>query len=108
MDGWGPTNYFSVATEITTMSEKAAEQNFMADCILFIYLHPIQAAAINNILPSSLLKDAAKIQMSLKKKKKTVGKEMQQREFPYVAGGHVHWSDHIGAHLLKPNTNPTM
>ena len=63
MDGWGPTNYFSVAIEITTMSEKAAEQNFMADCILFIYLHPIQAAAINNILPSSLLKYAEKIQM---------------------------------------------
>ena len=51
------------------MSEKVAEQNFMADCILFIYLHPIQAAAINT-LPSSLLKDAAKIQMSTKKKKK--------------------------------------
>ena len=51
------------------MSEKAAEQNFMADCILLIYLHPIQAAAINNILPSSLLEDAAKIQMSKKKKK---------------------------------------
>ena len=50
------------------MSEKVAEQNFMADCILFIYLHPIQAAAINT-LPSSLLKDAAKIQMSTKKKK---------------------------------------
>ena len=48
------------------MSEKVAEQNFMADCILFIYLHPIQAAAINT-LPSSLLKDAAKIQMSTKK-----------------------------------------
>lgn len=61
------------------MSEKAAEQNFMADCILLIYLHPIQAAAINNILPSSLLEDAAKIQMSKKKKKKTAGKEMQQR-----------------------------
>ena len=71
MDGWGPTNYFSVAIEITTMSEKVAEQNFMADFILFIYLHPIQAAAINNILPSSLLKDAAKIQMSTKKNKKT-------------------------------------
>lgn len=67
MDGWGPTNYFSVAIEITTMSEKVAEQNFMADFILFVYLHPIQAAAINNILPSSLLKDAAKIQMSTKK-----------------------------------------
>lgn len=51
------------------MSEKVAEQNFMADCILLIYLHPIQAAAINNILPSSLLEDAAKIQMSKKKKK---------------------------------------
>ena len=70
MDGWGPTNYFSVTIEITTMSEKVAEQNFMADCILFIYLHPIQAAAINT-LPSSLLKDAAKIQMSTKKKKPT-------------------------------------
>ena len=57
------------------MSEKAAEQNFMADCILFIYLHPIQAAAINNILPSSLLKDAAKIQMSLKKKKKLLARK---------------------------------
>lgn len=71
MDGWGPTNYFSVAIEITTMSEKVAEQNFMADFILFVYLHPIQAVAINNILPSSLLKDAAKIQMSTKKNKKT-------------------------------------
>lgn len=91
------------------MSEKVAEQNFMADCILFIYLHPIQAAAINT-LPSSLLKDAAKIQMSTKKKKKqpTAGKEMQQREFPHVAGRHVHWSNHTGAHLLKPNTNPTL
>ena len=102
------SNHFPVATEITTVSEKAAEQHFMADCILLIYLHPIQAAAINNILPSSLLEDAAKIQMSKKKKKKLLARKCSKGEFSYVAGGHVHWSNHIGAYLLKSNINPEM
>lgn len=81
----------------------------MADCILFIHFHPIQAAAINNILPSSLLKDAAKFKCLQKTKQNpTVGKEMQLKEFPHVAGSHVHRSNHTRAHLLKPNTNPML
>ena len=53
----------------------------MADCILLIYLHLIQVAAISKLLPSSVLEDAAKIQTS---KKKLVGKDVQQRNSPHT------------------------
>lgn len=76
----------------------------MADSILLIYLHPIQTATTNNLLPTSLLDDATKIQTSLKKQqknktKKTDGKAVQQGELSHIAGGHVHSSNYVGKHF---------
>lgn len=67
----------------------------MADCILLIYLYLIQVAAISKLLPSSLLKDAAKIQTS----KKNCGQGCAAKELSYIAGEHLHRSNHVRIHI---------
>ena len=101
MNGEGPTNFFLVVTGTNATSEYAAGPSLKAGCVLVIHLRAIQAAVINNLLPSSPLEDDIKIQAS----KRDCWQRCRANRTLVHCWGHGHGSNRTSS-LLQTNTGP--